>query len=146
MQVFLVGTPYETAVALDYRRRNKQIIECNQILKAIKDPEASWFNHPVVKMYKYEVFFLEHYKATLELYRAGRLDEAMKESEIAMRYKPAFYCDRLINQMKRRLYTKDNKFYEKWSDLGETEVNLYYIDAEWVAYKNGKKVALDEAD
>lgn len=115
-------------------------------MKAIENPGEAWFNHPVVKMYTYNTDFLRHYKATLELYRSGQLAEAMKESEIAMRYKPAFYCDRLINQMKRRLYTKDNKFYEKWSDLGETEVNLYYIDAEWVAYKNGKKVALDEAD
>ncbi len=146
MQVFLVGTPYETAIALDYRRRNKQIIECNQILKAIENPGAGWFNHPVVKMYTYNTDFLRHYKATLELYRAGRLDEAMKESEIALRYKPTFYCEKLFKQMKRRLYTKDNKFYEKWSDFGETNVNLYYVDYQWVAYKNGKKVPLEEAD
>ena len=35
MQVFIVGTPYETAEALDAKRLNKQIIENKQIMDAI---------------------------------------------------------------------------------------------------------------
>jgi hypothetical protein len=35
MQVFIVGSPLETAKALDNRRLNKQIIECQQILDAL---------------------------------------------------------------------------------------------------------------
>lgn len=32
MQIFIIGTPFETAKALDRKRLNKQIIECQQIL------------------------------------------------------------------------------------------------------------------
>ena len=35
MQIFIVGSPIETADTLDKRRLNKQIIECRQILAAI---------------------------------------------------------------------------------------------------------------
>jgi hypothetical protein len=35
MQVFIIGTPLETAKVLDNKRLNKQIIECGQILDAI---------------------------------------------------------------------------------------------------------------
>ena len=34
MQVFIIGTPLETARVLDNKRLNKQIIECGQILDA----------------------------------------------------------------------------------------------------------------
>lgn len=33
MQVFIIGTPLETAVALDKRRLHKQIIECKQMYR-----------------------------------------------------------------------------------------------------------------
>ena len=52
MQIFLIGTVLETAQALDNRRLNKQIIECQQILDAINGTGKGWFNHPVVHMYK----------------------------------------------------------------------------------------------
>ena len=32
MQVFIIGTPFETAESLDKKRLNKKIIECKQIL------------------------------------------------------------------------------------------------------------------
>ena len=35
MQVFIVGTPFSTAIHLDKKRLNKQIIECHQILDTI---------------------------------------------------------------------------------------------------------------
>ncbi|MBR5476684.1 MAG: hypothetical protein IKV17_07700 [Bacteroidaceae bacterium] len=35
MQVFIIGTPLETAIALDPLRLNKQIVECQQILDAL---------------------------------------------------------------------------------------------------------------
>lgn len=42
--------------------------------------------------------------------------------------------------MKRRLYTKDNNHYKQWADLGESEENWYFVDGEWVKYRNGKKI------
>ena len=32
MQVFIIGSPFETAKCLDSKRLNKQIMECGQIL------------------------------------------------------------------------------------------------------------------
>ena len=35
MQVFIIGSVYNTAKALDPKRLNKQILECSQLLSAI---------------------------------------------------------------------------------------------------------------
>ena len=51
MNVFVIGSPIETAKCLDPRRLNKQIIECKQILKAIDGETKAWANHPATKMY-----------------------------------------------------------------------------------------------
>lgn len=40
MQVFIIGSPLSTARALDKRRLNKQIIECEQILSALNGAKA----------------------------------------------------------------------------------------------------------
>ena len=48
MQIFIIGSPFETAQALDKRRLNKQIIECRQIMKAINGESEAWANHPCV--------------------------------------------------------------------------------------------------
>lgn len=58
MQVFIVGSPLETAMALDSARLRKQIIETQQILDALNGAKA-WSNHPCVLQYKgYEAFDL----------------------------------------------------------------------------------------
>jgi hypothetical protein len=53
MQTFL---PYESfahsAQALDNRRLNKQLVEVQQILKALDDPDYGWQNHPAVEMWR----------------------------------------------------------------------------------------------
>ena len=36
MQVFIIGSPFETAEALDSKRLHKQIIEARQIIQAIQ--------------------------------------------------------------------------------------------------------------
>lgn len=52
MQVF---TPYKEPIlcaqVLDKKMLNKQIIECQQIIRAIEGNKA-WHNHPVVRMYR----------------------------------------------------------------------------------------------
>lgn len=61
MQVFIVGTPLETAMALDSRRLNKQIIECQQILDALNGKKA-WSNHPCVLQYRGYEYWLTIYR------------------------------------------------------------------------------------
>lgn len=51
MQVFIIGNALETAMILDNRRLNKQIIECQQILNALSGNKA-WSDHPCTLQYK----------------------------------------------------------------------------------------------
>ena len=67
MNVFIVGSPLETARALDKRRLNKQIIECQQIIKAIMGA-CAWANHPCTLQYKGYEKWLEWYMLTLHYY------------------------------------------------------------------------------
>ena len=48
MNVFIVGTPLETAAVLDTRRLRKQIIECGQMLAALDGKTKFWRNHPAL--------------------------------------------------------------------------------------------------
>ena len=52
MQVFIIGSAIETAMCLDKKRLNKQIIECRQILKTINGESKAWMNHPCTIQYK----------------------------------------------------------------------------------------------
>lgn len=59
MQVFVPTTDlYFNANCLDWRRRNKQIIECRQIGLAITNPNYGWQNHPAVSMWRGHLPFL----------------------------------------------------------------------------------------
>lgn len=136
MQIFIIGTPLETAKVLDKRRLNKQIIECRQILNAINGAKA-WRNHPVVLQYRDYVDWLKLYTNVLEEYRNGSyivaemIDSAM--------IPPPFHDEEFFNQMKRRLYTKDNTHYKQWEHLGETQENWYYVDGVMRKYVNGHR-------
>ena len=140
MQVFIVGTPYETAEILDVKRFNKQIIENKQIMDAILGTGKGWFNHPVVKSYKNHFQWLYYYNLCLFWYSRGDKLMAKKMSEQAMAFKPNFHTQEYFNQMKRRLYTKNNQYYSQWSELGESKQNHYYVDGEWLIYENGKRM------
>jgi len=140
MQIFITGTPFETARDLDPRRLNKQIIETGQIINAIIGVGKGWFNHPIVKMYKNHINFLISYSLCLESYKKGDLTKALFFSDVAMNNKPDFIDNNLITQMKRRLYTKDKNYYSQWKDLGESDTNYYYVDGNWLYYKNGKLI------
>lgn len=140
MQVFIVGTPYETAEALDVRRFNKQMIENQQIMNAVLGEGKGWFNHPVVKSYKNHFHWLYYYNLCLFWYSRGDKPMAKKMSDKADYIRPNFHTQEYFNQMKRRLYTKDNKHYKQWEYLGESKQNHYYVDGEWLIYENGKRI------
>lgn len=145
MQVFIVGSVEETAQALDKRRLNKQIIECNQILDALYGVGKGWFNHPIVKMYKGYEKWLCCYKWYLEEYQRKDSDllMLMHYNKFCEDNKPPFLTEDYFNQMKRRLYTKDNNHYKQWEELGESKINWYFVDNEWRYYKNGKQIKLN---
>ena len=139
MQVFIVGSPFETARALDNRRLNKQIIECQQILDALNGAKA-WSNHPCVLQYRGHEDWLQNYMSCLMHYRNGDIERAKICSEWCNLEKPSFHTLGYFLQMKRRLFTKKPEYYSDWSYLGTSEYNWYYVDGEWRYYKNGKQV------
>lgn len=141
MQIFLIGSVFDTAAALDARRLNKQIVEAGQIINILQYPETlkvPWRNHPVVKMYANHVPFLRLYREALLTYKSGDLKKARQKAKLADALKPNFCSDFLYDQMKRRLYTKDPEFYKQWRLYGKSEVNFYYVDGCWRFYSNGK--------
>lgn len=147
MQVFIVGSPLETAMALDPKRLRKQIIECGQILYALKGKSA-WSNHPCVLQYRGYEEWLRSYKECLEEYQAGQSDDSPDGGFYGMRdasrhceaYKPPFHTEEYYDQMKRRLYTKDPEHYAQWADLGKSDCNWYFVDGSWRKYVNGKRI------
>lgn len=140
MQIFIIGSPLETAKVLDPRRLNKQIIETIQILRAISGQSEVWKNHPVVKMYRSHWDWLILYKETLKYYVNGDLENAKFMSNEADKQRPDFLDQNFFDQMKRRLYTKDPGYYSQWSYLGESNINWYYVSNNWVYYENGKRI------
>ena len=141
MQVFVVGSPLETAMALDKARLRKQIIECHQILAAIHGEGKGWSRHPVVLMYSEpnSVRWLQMYADILEGYLAGYTGLEMADRE-AMLITPAFHTPEFIKQMKRRLYTKNPEHYKQWAEFGESQDNYYWSPTKraWLMYRNGK--------
>ena len=141
MQVFIVGSPLETAKAMagDTRRYNKQIIEVGQILDALNGKSA-WSNHPCVLQYRGHERWLRAYYGCLYSYVRGKEQEAMVYSELADAVRPDWHDQRYYDNMKARLYTKDKEHYKQWAELGESQENWYFVDGSWRKYVNGKRV------
>ena len=144
MQVFIVGSPLETAMAMknDILRYNKQIIECKQMLNAIDGETKAWANHPCTVQYKSHHLWLEEYMLCLIAYKEGNHARASHHCEFADSMRPDFHTEEYFDQMKRRLYTKMPEHYNQWEHLGESDVNWYFVDGEWRYYRNGKRIEL----
>ena len=138
MQVFIVGSPLETAMALDSKRLRKQIIECGQILDALNGAKA-WSNHPAVLQYRGYEGWLRGYLRVLECHRRGNTRLAAFFDVETEQVRPDWHTQEYYDQMKRRLYTKDSEHYKQWADLGKSEENHYFVDGSWRKYVNGKR-------
>ena len=143
MQVFIIGTPLETAIVLDKRRLNRQIQEVKVILDALNGKKA-WSNHPCTLQYYLPLdrTWLSNYLSCLISYVNGRYGEAMNYDEVCEVVRPIFHTQEYFDQMKRRLYTKDKEHYKQWAHLGESDVNWYWSHEkqEFIKYRNGKRI------
>ena len=143
MNVFIIGSPLETAKAMvnDTKRFNKQITECKQMLNAIEGQTKAWRNHPCTVQYEKNRLWLDEYRLCLIAYRNGKYLRAALHSYIADFVRPIFHTDKFFTQMKRRLYTKSPAVYSQWSSLGTSEVNWYWSPSERkiIKYANGKR-------
>lgn len=142
MQVFIIGSPLATAMSLSHRDLNNQINEAKAILDALYGCSKPWSNHPCVLQYREHQQWLYEYTQCLEQYAMGMANTPRAYSEIADRYRPSFHTQEYFEQMKRRLYSKDNEHYKQWAYLGESEVNWYFVDGVWRKYINGKQIEL----
>lgn len=141
MQVFIIGTPLETAQCLDTKRLNRQIQEAKVILDTLNG-KAAWENHPCTIQYREHTRWLQCYLYCLKHYKSANLGSAVKASEYCEMMKPSFHTEEYFDQMKRRLYTKMPEHYNQWEHLGESDVNWYFVDGEWRYYRNGKRIEL----
>ena len=139
MQVFIVGSPLETAMALDKRRRKKQWIEIEQILGALRGNKA-WSNHPAVLQYRGYEMWLIYYRMVIEFLNMDMEVHADMASGMANKYRPDWHTQEYYDQMKRRLYAKDPEHYKQWEHLGKSDCNWYFVDGEWRKYVNGKRI------
>lgn len=140
MQVFIIGSPLETAKALDSKRLNKQIIECRQILAAIDGSSTAWKKHPCVLQYKNHTQWLENYMYCLRAMQLNDMVGVEHFNKMAEKLKPSFHIEEYFTQMKKRLYTKDNNHYKQWHHLGTSQENWYYVNNVWKIYVMGKLV------
>ena len=142
MQVFLpYKSPLKVAKVLDKKRLNKQIVECTQIIKGITDSSYTWSKHPIVKMYKNHLRFIQLYQKVLILYRDNANSFKLKILNFkALCHLPSFITKTYINLMKSRLYTKDEDYYKCFKEYGKSYYNLYYIDKQWIKYDQKHKI------
>lgn len=146
MQVFVIGSPLETARALDGKRLAKQIIEVEQLFSTLDGKSKAWANHPVVRMYSQKEgrAYLRRYLRILKAYResSGKVGIMLKAYNwLTHLLRPYFHSEEYYDQMKRRLYTKDPQHYAQWAELGTSESNWYWSHEEkqWIFYKNKKR-------
>lgn len=151
MQVFIVGTPIDTAEVLDKARLHKQIVECGQILDALNGAKA-WSNHPCVLQYRGHEASLMSYRDCLRYYYkatytkntvygcAVDYDDCVLSNRYCNLMTPPFFTKEYFDQMKRRLYTKDPEHYKQWEYLGKSNENWYFVDGVWRKYVNGKRI------
>lgn len=138
MQVFIIDNPLYTALVLDVRRFHAQIREAKIIIKwcsMIKDGDSRWVNQPLVQMYINNLEWLQAYIHVFEAIKENDIHKAKVWNLYANDLKPSFHTEDYFEQMKRRLYTKDPKFYANWWYLGVSYDNWYYINGQWKFYK-----------
>ena len=143
MTIFLTGTPADTADDLDPKRLNRQIQECGWLINMVEGT-GKWKNHPCNFMYKDHIDWIKKYRDCLVAYKNKDYELCKQLSLEAVLIKSEFICEELYVNFKKRLYTKDPELYKRWSHLGGTEANYYYVDGNWWKYENEKKEIVDK--
>lgn len=134
----------------DKRRFNKQIIECNQIIKAIEGNKA-WRNHPITKMYELNKDWIELYRDCLINYKlfinSTNCNDKQNYSHLlilinrkAKSITPSFLNEKYCIQHRKRLFTKNPTAFEEFKCYGVSNENWYIINGNLIKYINGKRI------
>lgn len=140
MKVYIIGTAYETAEILSKADINKQINECAQIVKALNGKMYVFKKNNITRMYYHYKEWLELYIKVLDHYRNGIFGIAKKYSDECEKIKPPFHVPMYFDNIKRELFTKDKKTYERFREYGTTAVEFLFINGEWSFMRYGKRV------
>lgn len=131
MQTFLPYADFaESAKCLDNKRLNKQLVETQQILKALSNPLYGWQNHPAVKMWRgYEFMLCSYGISFYNEYKRRFNDKDHKSGEFILKFVNGLPCGHLPvpawlgNEQfhashRSNLLRKDSVWYEKfnWSE------------------------------
>ena len=153
-----------SAMMLDNKRLNKQILEGYQILKVLSTDGKAWRNHPAVLMWEGHEFSLRTYVRTMAAeakQRGIKVDKNLAnldalEKQYGHRWgsgKPAWFgglaLPRVLATHKARLYAKDPIFYAEYEYAVKDKNNkpccdkcLYYWPTH--ALRNAKSAAAVE--
>jgi hypothetical protein len=131
MQTFVPYADFaESAVVLDNKRLNKQLLEGRQILGilATRKTKGAWVNHPAVKMWRnHEVSLFEYLEAIRDecIVRGIQTEknwnaiiDIHNNALYTLRYRefPLWWNDERVHQSHRNnLYRKDNIYYGQFS-------------------------------
>lgn len=140
MQVFV---PYNDilqvvkVMACDKKRYNKQIVECNQIIRAIKGETEAWKNHPICHQYKNYIKWLEWYKYIFEEYRNNNYTFSEEQKNNLLSWQPLLppflSNEEYLNSHKRRLYQKSPELYTQFEQYNneKDKSNWYCVPIEF---------------
>lgn len=109
MHILILGNPYETARALDYRRLKGQISACDRI---IKNAMAGRIIHGFA--FK-NIWWLQLFCNTLDYYQRGMHKEAEEMSCLADKYRPSEFTDAMIQKNRHYLAKRDPVNYPQWA-------------------------------
>ena len=150
MQTFLPYTSFlKSAMTLDNKRLNKQILEGYQILNVLSndDPKAGWRNHPAVKMWRgheialHSYVFVMVYEANRRGIKTDKNVENLNALEARARHSwgdtpPRWLLDdktmdRITTTHKANLFIKDP---------------VYYHEFEWAVHDEHNKPCCDKCN
>lgn len=148
MQVFLPYRSFrQSALCLDTRRLNKQIIELKQIIKASVKGFGAWSNHLIVRAWRDHESALiiyglqcciEYTKRTGKTHATEAWFKALISDNCVFkndkRYLPDWcYCLEITNQYKANLLAKDPDHYSQFNwQVQPSTTRLYYVDEQFV--------------
>lgn len=138
MQTFMPSSsPLWSAIYLDNKRLNKQILEAYQILKVLSTNGKAWANHPAVLMWKGHEHALRDYALNMvneARHRGIKVDKNLQNiNELTAMFEhswghenPSWFggeeINRIIATHRARLYIKDPIYYAKFAK---------YVDHKW---------------
>lgn len=147
MNVFI---PYpdiiDTITCLDKRRANKQVLECETILKAIMKETRGYQNHPCTLMYTPYSNWLHWYKVILKEYLLKGHTPFLDSLVLIEPVRPDFIGYEPLHKAHRaRLFQKDQLHYRLfYEDFEFTDLNWYIVGDQIKKYKDGKLVEIEK--